>query len=212
MSETPEPPPEMPSVKPVISAAAAKRANASVIGMILAMLATVAIVLVVVGLNPQKNATSYIQPVDVAAVAGQAAPVAGFAPAAPHLPAGWRANYARWNGANGPGAVAYWDVGNLTPHDTFIALRQTDRANPTWLAGQTGNAPVTGTRQVAGTTWELRDDGSGSRSLVATINHTTVILTGKADFVDFDALAAATSRMLAGAPTPSTTATPKETN
>ena len=84
-----------PAVKPVIAAGAAKRATASVVGMLLAMLSTVAIVLVIVWLNPQQKAESYRSNIDVAAVSADAADTAGFTPVAPVLPEGWSANYAR---------------------------------------------------------------------------------------------------------------------
>ncbi|GAA4656932.1 DUF4245 domain-containing protein [Arthrobacter cryoconiti] len=200
MSESPQNSP----VKPVIAAGAAKRANASVIGMLLAMLSTVAIVMVVVLLNPQQKADSYRQVVDVAAISGHAADVAGFTPAAPVLPVGWSANYARWNGSGADG-VAFWDVGFVTSANTFIAMRETITANPTWISNQAQNAPVTGTRNIAGLTWELRDKPKEDRSLILISGKTTIILTGTADFKEFDVLAAAASKKLGQDPTTSTT-------
>lgn len=189
MSESPQNIP----VKPVIAAAAAKRANASIIGMLLAMLSTVAIVLVIVWLNPQQKAETYRQTVDVAAISAHAADTAGFTPSAPVLPEGWYANYARWNGA-GTDGVAFWDVGFVTSANTFIALKQSSSANPTWTSTQAQNAPVTGTRNIAGHTWELRDKPKGDRSLVLTSGGVTTVLTGTADFKEFDVLAAATTK------------------
>ena len=99
-----------------------------------------------------------------------AADTAGFTPVAPALPDGWYANYARWNppGADG---VAFWDVGYVTAANTFIALRQSVTANPTWTAEQAQNAPVTGTRTIDGHDWELRDKPKGDRSLVLSQRH-----------------------------------------
>ncbi|MFQ4147784.1 DUF4245 domain-containing protein [Arthrobacter sp. LAPM80] len=184
-----------PPVKPVIAAGAAKRANASVVGMLLAMLSTVAIVLTIVWLNPQHKADTYRQNINVQAVAGHAADTAGFTPVAPALPEGWSANYARWNPAGADG-VAFWDVGYVTANDTFIALRQSITANPTWTAGQTENAPVTGTRTIDGRDWELRDKPKGNKSLVLVNGNATIILTGAADFKDFDTLAAGAAKQL----------------
>ena len=184
-----------PPVKPVIAAGAAKRANASVIGMLLAMFSTVAIVLVIVWLNPQQNAESYRPHIDVAGVSANAADTAGFTPVAPALPEGWSANYARWNPAGADG-VSFWDVGYVTPNNTFIALRQSGTANPTWTATQAQNAPVTGTRTVGGRDWELRDKPKGERSLVLVSDGTTIVLTGEADFQDFDVLAGGASKLL----------------
>jgi hypothetical protein len=194
-----------PPVKPVIAAGAAKRANASVIGMLLAMFSTVAIVLVIVWLNPQQKAGTYRPAIDVASVAGHAADTAGFTPVAPELPEGWSANYARWN-PGGADGVAFWDVGYVTGSNTFIALRQSITANPTWTAAQTGNAAVTGERTVAGHSWELRDKPKGERSLVWVSGTTTIVLTGDADFKDFDILAAGATAQLDGAGGPASSA------
>lgn len=184
-----------PPVKPVIAPGAAKRANASVIGMLLAMLSTVAIVLTIVWLNPQQKAETYRPDINVAAVSANAADTAGFTPVAPELPEGWSANYARWNPAGADG-VSFWDVGYVTPNNTFIALRQSGTANPTWTATQAQNAPVTGTRAVVGRDWELRDKPKGERSLVLVSGGTTIVLTGEADFKDFDILAASAAELL----------------
>lgn len=185
--------------KPVIAAGAAKRANASVIGMLLAMLSTLAIVMVIVWLNPQQKAEEYRQPVNVAAIAQNATEVAKFTPIAPPLPSGWFPNYARWNGA-GTDGVAFWDVGIVTQANTFIALKQSITANPTWVAAQTANAPVTGKRTIDGVDWEIRDPGKGDKSLVLSRGIDTVILKGTADFKEFDVLAKAATQSLAKSP------------
>lgn len=178
----------------MIAAGAAKRANASVIGMLLAMFSTVAIVVTIVWLNPEPKAGTYRHDVDVAAVAVHAADTAGFNPVAA-MPAGWSANYARWNppGADG---VAFWDVGYVTSSNTFIALRQSITANSTWISDQAQDAPVTGTRTVDGHDWELRDRPKSDRSLVLMSGDTTIVLTGAADFKDFDTLATEATKHL----------------
>ncbi|WP_231391711.1 DUF4245 domain-containing protein [Arthrobacter sp. 35W] len=177
--------------KPVIAAAAAKRANASVIGMILALLVSLAVALPVVLLNAPQKADSYRQPVIVSEVAEQAKDAAGFTPLAPVLPQDWSVNYARWNGA-GADKVAFWDVGYVTASTSFISLKQSATANPTWLLQQAKEAPITGERTIAGISWELRDKPGSDKSLTATVpGGSTVILTGSAPLADFDILATA---------------------
>lgn len=188
-----------PPFKPTIAAGAAKRANASVIGMLLAIFSTVAIVLTIVWLNPQQKAESYRMDIDVAGIATHAADTAGFQPVAPTLPEGWYANYARWNPA-GTDGVAFWDVGYVTASNTFIALRQSITANPTWTASQSDDAPVTGSRTINGHEWEVRDKPKGNRSLILVSGENTIILTGAADFADFDFLATAATDSLAAHP------------
>lgn len=196
--------PEIAPVKPVIAAGAAKRANASVIGMMLAIFSTLAIVLTIVWLNPSPKSDGYRPTVDVAAISANASDVAGFTPVVPVLPEKWYANYGRWSGA-GVDGVAFWDVGFVTSADSFIALKQSANANPSWVATQAQNAPVTGTRTIAGQEWQLRDKPKGDRSLVLEKDGTTVVLTGAADFKEFDTLAAAVTAAMASNPAPTAT-------
>jgi hypothetical protein len=200
---------DAPAVKPVIRAAAAKRANASVIGMIIALVVSVAAFLPIVLMNPAPKTDGYRPNVDVSAVARNAAGVAGFTPVAPGTGDTFRANYARWESGTGTG-VPTWEVGYLTPKDSFIGLVQTARANPTWLLQQTKSAPVTGSRNAGGLDWELRDTGKGEKSMVLTHKGTTVVLTGTAQLDEFAALADAVVKSLESNPaaTVSPSATP----
>src|SRR6478752_4667434 len=195
-------------VKPVIPAAAAKRANASVIGMIIALVLSIAAFLPVVLMNPAPKSDGYRPSIDVA---GIAAGVAGFTPVAPQAGDGYRANYARWESGIATG-VATWEVGYLTPKDSFIGLVQTRQSNPTWLLQQTKSAPVTGTRTAGGRDWQLRDTGKGEKSMVLDYRGTTVVLTGPAQLEEFSVLAAAVVKALDAGPaatvSPSATPTP----
>jgi uncharacterized protein DUF4245 len=185
--------------KPVLAAAAAKRANASVIGMIIALAVSIAAFLPIVLMNPAPKSDGYRPDVNVSAVAQNAAGVAGFTPAAPEPGDTFRANYARWESGTASG-VATWEVGYLTPKESFIGLVQTRQPNPTWLLQQTNNAPVTGTRNAGGLDWELRDSGKGEKSMVLVHRGTTVILTGTAQLDEFSMLAAAVVKSLDSSP------------
>jgi Protein of unknown function (DUF4245) len=185
-------PPEtgQPAPTPVLTAKQAKRANATVTGMLIAVGLTIAVFLPVFLLNPPSKSEVYERNIDVAGVAEQAEPAAGYLPAAVDLPAPWRANYARWN-SGGSTQVPAWEVGYLTPKGQHIALVQTDKANPTWTSQSTDNAPVTSDRKAGGETWELRDRGEGRKHLVLEKDSHTVILSGAAELDEFDTLAAA---------------------
>jgi len=196
-------------VKPVIRAAAAKRANASVIGMIVALVLSIAAFLPVVLMNPTPKSDGYRPDVNVGAIARNAEGVAGFTPVAPDTGDTFRSNYARWESGSGTG-VAAWEVGYLTPKESFIGLVQTRQSNPTWLQQQTKSAPVTGTRNAGGRDWQLRDTGKGEKSMVLDYRGTTVVLTGPAQLEEFSVLAAAVVKSLEGNPaaTVSPSATP----
>jgi Protein of unknown function (DUF4245) len=179
-----------PAVKPVIAAKAAKRANASVIGMVIALLVCVLAFLPIVLMNPTPKSDGYKPDVDVTAIAANAKDVAGFTPLAPDAGDTFRPNYARWESGTASG-VPTWEVGFVTPKESFIGLVQTRKANPTWLLQQTDNAPVTGTRNAGGREWELRDAGKGKRSMVLEYKGTTIILSGPAGIDEMSTLAAA---------------------
>jgi hypothetical protein len=184
-------------VKPVLSAAAAKRANASVRGMILALLCSVLVFIPVVLINPANRAETFDRNIDVAAIAQQAAGTAGYTPLAVGLPEGWTSNYARWNVGSSDG-VPNWEVGYLTPGGQFIGLTQTNNANDTWISQRTDQAPVTGARTIAGVDFELRDRPDSDTSLVARIDGSTVLLKGTAELEEFDVLGTAIVEDLRG--------------
>jgi hypothetical protein len=176
--------------KPVIPAKAAKRANASVIGMVIALLVSVLAFLPIVLMNPAPKSEGYRPNVDVPAIAANAADVAGFTPATPDTGGAFSPNYARWESGAGSG-VPTWEVGYLTPDEDFVGLTQTRKANPTWILQKVANAPATGTRSAGGQDWKLHDSGKGTRSLVLEFRGTTVILSGTAGLDEMSALAKA---------------------
>ncbi|WP_224091624.1 DUF4245 domain-containing protein [Arthrobacter sp. StoSoilB13] len=176
--------------KPVIPAKAAKRANASVIGMIIALVLCVLAFLPIVLMNPAPKGEGFRPAVDVASIARNAADVAGFTPVTPETGDTFKPNYARWESGTGTG-VPTWEVGYLTPKESFIGLTQTNKANPTWVLQQTGNLPLTGTRNAGGQDWELHDSGKDKRSMVLDYHGTTIILSGTANLEEFASLAAA---------------------
>ncbi|UYY83391.1 MULTISPECIES: DUF4245 domain-containing protein [unclassified Arthrobacter] len=188
-----------PAVKPVIAAKAAKRANASVIGMLIALLLCVLAFLPIVLMNPAPKSSGYKPDVDVAATAANAKDVAGFTPVAPNTGDTFSPNYARWSSGTGDG-VPTWEVGYVTPQQMFIGLVQTRKANPTWIFQQTGSAPVTGTRSAGGHDWELHDTAKGNRSMVLNYRGTTIILSGSAGLDEFSTLAAAVVKAMDAAP------------
>jgi hypothetical protein len=167
--------------------------------MIIALVVSVAAFLPIVLMNPSPKSDGYRPNIDVSAVAGNAADVAGFTPAAPAPGDTYHPNYARWTAASGTG-VAAWEVGYVTPKEKFIGLTQTSKANPTWLLQQTKNAPVTGTRNAGGKDWELHDTGKGEKSMVLAYRGTTVVLAGDANLEEFAVLAAAVVKSLESNP------------
>lgn len=201
MSSTPEAhsPAEQPVVKPVLTPAAAKRANASVIGMIMALTVSLLVLVPVMLLSANSQSQVHRPSIDVSAVATNARDTAGFSPAAPSLPDGYSPNYARWV-AGGADGVSHWDVGYVTPKQQFVSFVQTRTANPTWITQQVKEAPKTGTRTVGGVEWTLYDKPGVEKSYVGTLGGTTVIVAGSADFSEFDTVAAAIAKATPATP------------
>jgi hypothetical protein len=195
--QSPQASAEAAPAKPVLTAAAAKRANASVIGMVMALAVSLLAILPIILLNAAPKTEPRRPDVNVAAIASNAAGVAGFPPVVPALPEGYSPNYARWSGAGADG-VSHWDIGYLTPKQQFVSVVQTATANPTWTNEQVKRAPVTGTRSVAGVDWTLYDKPGTEKSLVGTVGTTTVVLSGSADFAELDAVASAVVTSAAG--------------
>lgn len=161
-------------VKPQIKEKAAKRANASVIGMLIAVGVSLALALSLplLGAHPDGNAKR--PTINAQEVASEAAGVAGFTPLAPPVPEGWSVNYARWNQGNS-GDVSSWEVGYTTASTKFVQILQSKNSNSTWLNDIVDRAPETGTRTINGITFVIRDKPGTSTSLVGQIAGTTVI-------------------------------------
>lgn len=179
-----------PAPKPRLSQSQAKRAGQSSRGMVLSVLATLAIALVVVLLNPRNADEPWDPNVDVAVTAEQVTASAGFTATAPAVPEDWTANFARWNGA-GTDQVEFWEAGFLTAEEDFAGFKQTTQANPTWLSQQMDNAPATGTRSVDGTQWDLYEPADGDRHLVGEVDGTTIMVSSSGGLDDLDTLATA---------------------
>lgn len=99
--------------------------------MTYSVLATLAIVLGWMALNPQAD-NEFDPGVDVAAAEVEVANVAAFTPASFNAPDTWRANYARWN----PGTlddIPAWNVGYLTDDHEFFGISQTANATAGWV-------------------------------------------------------------------------------
>ena len=185
--ETPADGETQPPFKPVLTPSQAKRANQTLKGMIISVVLTVAVAVPVVLINPANKADTYRQPVEVSAVASQAAADAAFTPWAPVLPEGDYVNFARWITGNIDG-IKYWEFGVVTDDAKFVWVRQSADANPSWLATVTDNAVPAGEHLVDGTAWELRKKDK-TEVLISTIGDSTVVLTSDSGIETLDSLA-----------------------
>lgn len=176
-----------PDFKPVLTPSQAKRANQTLKGMIISVVLTVAVALPIIFINPGSKAETYRQPVDISAVASQAAADAAFIPWAPALPADDYVNFARWLTGNVDG-IKFWEFGVVTHDEKFVWVRQSADANPSWLATVTNNAVPAGEHLVDGVPWELRKKDK-SQVLISTIGSSTIVLSSDDGIETLESLA-----------------------
>lgn len=168
------------------------RANQTLFNLLIALVATLAIVLflVVVVVRPTPEAAPSI---DYAGIAAEAQGGASEPLVVPDLPEGWGANAARFERR---AEVLTWYIGFITPSTQFIALNQGIDANPTWQATVLNSAESTGTTTIDGTSWTVYDQrtaddpGNFAYSMATTIGESTFILHGTASDAEFATLAA----------------------
>lgn len=191
--------PDQEAAPTVAERRAARRANQTTFNLVLALLASLGIVLflVVVVVRPDMEPkTVDYQQVGVDAQSGVDEPLA-----APDLPAEWTANRAELVADPADGVVR-WEIGFLTPDGEYIGLVQGVDANPSWVADQVRSAPGAGTERIGGLTWaaydrrDVDDPGNVEYALVTTSGASTIVLGGTASDEEFAVLAAAIAKEL----------------
>jgi hypothetical protein len=180
----------------------AHRANQTTRNLVLALLASLlvvlATVLVVVRHDPGPAA-----PVNYRSVARQAQQDITQTVAAPAMPKGWRANDAELK--EGDGKSQTWYIGFLTPKQQFIALEEGIDTSDAWFGSLLGQIKSTGTTEIDGVRWTTynqrtaSDPGNFGYSLSATIDGARIVLHGSAGDAEFDRLASAVSSSLQSA-------------
>jgi Protein of unknown function (DUF4245) len=177
----------------------AHRANQTTRNLILAILASLAIVLflALVVVRPSGN---LVAPVSYLSVAAQAQKDVTETLAAPKLPAGWHSNDAELKSDSG--TTVTWYVGLITPKQQFIAIEQGIATSDTWFGSLLGKAQPTGHVTISGVRWTTYNQRTASGvgnfpySMAATIGVSHLVLHGSADNAEFRELAAATATQL----------------
>jgi len=130
--------------------AAKHRAKQTVNNLVLALLASLGIVLVTVLAVPRDD-SNRIQPVDYQASVAAAEASSKLDILAPALPQDWWSNRATWHGKTIDG-VSYFETGFVGPKNQYVLVTQAFAVNPTWVAlaskeyGPDSGAPATNER------------------------------------------------------------------
>jgi hypothetical protein len=170
------------------------RSNQTLINLVLATVASLAIVLFLV-LVVVRPSGAPPKPIDYRSIASQSQPTVKATLAAPELPKGWTANAASVDtGADG---IQTWSIGFITPDQQYIGFVQGIDADKTWAANQLKNARATSTSSIAGVDWltynrrTSDDPGNFAYSLSTVTGQGTIILHGTAATKEFRVLATA---------------------
>ncbi|GAA4052413.1 DUF4245 family protein [Agromyces indicus] len=173
-----------------------RRQRQTVRNLVGSLLASLAVVAVIVLLVPRSD-VPIERDIDVPAVAAQAQ--AGIEPqlAVPELPEGWRSNAAELRDNRADGVTA-WYAGYLTPSDEYAGMYQGLDANPTWTADLLANTIATGVTTIDEVEWTVYDNrettaevGNARYGLVTEAGDSTFVLLGTASPEEFETLARA---------------------
>ncbi|GAA3339942.1 hypothetical protein GCM10017714_17640 [Curtobacterium pusillum] len=183
------------------AARTARRQHQTAFNLVIALIASLGIVLFLVAVVVRPNTPVADRTVDYRQVASQAK-VPGVTLAAPALPKGYSSNRADYQDKTTDG-VSVWTVGFITPDKQYIGLQQGIEANATWVSNQLDQHAATGSRTIAGTKWTVYDrraegDDAGNQaySLVSTFGKNTIVLSGTADDSSFRTVATAVGEQL----------------
>jgi hypothetical protein len=178
-----------------------RRANQTTLNLVLALVASLAIVAVLVLVVVRADAPTR-EPVDYATIGASADGAIGADAIVPALPDTWVANRAEASRAGSDG-IAEWRIGFVTPREDYLQLSQAvgtaGGAGAGWLADETRDAAASGVESIGGLEWtvydrrETRDAGNVEYALALELPDVdeTVVLSGTADDAEFAELAAA---------------------
>jgi hypothetical protein len=170
------------------------RANQTLRNLIYSLIATLAVVLVLVAVvvrpDPDQKGSVDFHQVAADSQVNSTVPLAD-----PQLSDEWSANDATLTtGADG---IATWYIGFITPKTDFIALKQGIGANPSWVSQQLTELTPTGATVIDSVTWDVydhrdaKDPGNFAYALVAETGPDTYVLYGTAADSEFETLATA---------------------
>ncbi len=182
-----------------MSNASERRAKQTVRNLIFSMLATMGVVALIV-LGVPRDDSSLIQRIDYQTVAAEAEGTLSQEIIAPVIPANWWSNAARIEKQLG---LDVWYVGFVTEDSQFIGISQAFNSNPSWESDVLAGNSLTGTRDIAGLTWEIYptrtpSDPPSTKELAMLYRSEswTVVIYGTAAEADFEILAEAIAMQL----------------
>lgn len=173
------------------------RNRQTVNNLVYSLIATVALVAVIVLVVPRGNPTASAPPIDYATIAAQGQGSEPDRLLVPDLPSGWTSNNAELRTKTADG-VDSWYVGLLTPKKQFIGITQGFKANESWTSEQVNRSMIKGTRTIDGVTWDIydnrtssSDNGNVAYAMATTAGHSSIVVFGTAADDEFRTVAGA---------------------
>jgi hypothetical protein len=178
-----------------------RRANQTVFNLVLALAASLAIVvlLVLVVVRPDQAPRD---PVDYAGIAAEFQSQSEVALVVPVLPERWEANGATFDPEDGGGAT--WRIGFVTPQQRYAAVDQAIEPDEGWLADRLDSAAATSTTEIGDLSWDVYDrresdpTGNYSYALATIVDGTVYLVHGVATDAEFITLATTVAAELEG--------------
>lgn len=158
------------------------RNRQTVNNLVYALIATVALVTVIVLMVPRGNPTATTSPVDFGAVAQQAQGTQPDPLLVPTLPSSWTSNSAELRTKTAD-RVDSWYIGLLTPKGQYIGIVQGFEANDSWIAEQVNRSRISGTREIDGIRWDVYDNRKSSNA--GNVEYALTTIAGKSSIVVF---------------------------
>lgn len=171
-----------------------RRANQTVFNLVLALLASLGIVvlLVLVVVRPEQPAR---EPVDYVAIGTESQSQTDVPLAVPILPGGWTANEAILKTETDDSLT--WRIGFVTPDSRYAALDQGIDSASGWLPDRLDSAAIDSTTEIGGLVWDVYDrrdtdpTGNYAYSLATEVDGTIYLVHGVAEDDEFITLASA---------------------
>lgn len=169
------------------------RAKQTVNNLVLSLLATLALVVVIVLIVPRSD-----KPIERdfnwSQIAAQLQPSVDVTLVDPELPAGWTSNAAEYR--TNKAGISSWYIGLISPEDQYVGIHQGINTDATWLSTLLeGNSPVS-TATIDGIEWDVYSNSAPAAdrklfhyALVTTAGPSTIVVLGEPSPEVFDSIA-----------------------
>lgn len=181
--------------------AAVRRARQTVTNLLLALSATVGLMIVMVLIVPRDD-SNLIQPTDYKQISADAQAATNLPIITPDVEADWWSNSARLSSKPKDGTTASWYVGFVGPSNKYIGLTQTFTTNATWDALQLSGLSPTGKVVGEGLWQEWKSDEAHDPPktrdylLIRNIGTDTILIYGTASEADIAKFAVEVNRQI----------------